>query len=45
VADQLRERFPKIARLIDDTEDDVLAHMGFHGGIGARSTAPTRLSA
>jgi putative transposase len=29
VADQLRERFPKIARLMDDAEDDVLAHMGF----------------
>lgn len=27
VADQLRERFPKIARLMDDAEDDVLAHM------------------
>lgn len=29
VADQLRERLPKIARLMDDAEDDVLAHMGF----------------
>jgi putative transposase len=29
VADQLRERFPKIARVMDDAEDDVLAHMGF----------------
>ena len=29
VADQLRERFPKIARLMDDAEDDVLAYMGF----------------
>jgi len=29
VADQLRERFPKIARLMDDAEDDVPAHMGF----------------
>ena len=29
VADQLRERFPKIARLMDDAEDDVLAHMAF----------------
>jgi len=29
VADQLRERFPKIARLMDEAEDDVLAHMAF----------------
>ena len=29
VADQLRERFPKIARLMDEAEDDVLAHMSF----------------
>lgn len=29
VADQLRERFPKIARLMDDAEGDVLARMGF----------------
>ena len=29
VADQFRERFPKIARLMDDAEDDVLAHMAF----------------
>jgi putative transposase len=29
VADQLRERFPKIARVMDDAEDDVLAHMAF----------------
>ncbi len=29
VADQLRERFPKIARLMDDAEEDVLAHMSF----------------
>ena len=29
VTDQLRERFPKIARLMDDAEDDVLAHMAF----------------
>jgi putative transposase len=27
VADQLRERFPKVARLMADAEDDVLAHM------------------
>ena len=29
VTDQLRERFPKIARVMDDAEDDVLAHMSF----------------
>ena len=29
VADQLRERFPKIARLMDEAEDEVLAHMSF----------------
>lgn len=27
--DQLRERFPKIAKLMDGAEDDVLAHMSF----------------
>lgn len=29
VADQLRERFPKLAVLMDDSETDVLAFMGF----------------
>jgi putative transposase len=29
VADQLRERFPKIGALMDAAEDEVLAHMGF----------------
>ena len=29
VADQLRERFPKIGALMDDAEADVLAHMSF----------------
>lgn len=29
VADQLRERFPKLAKLMDEAEDDVLAHMTF----------------
>ena len=29
VADRLRERFPKLAALMDDAEHDVLAHMGF----------------
>ncbi len=28
-ADQLRERFPKIAKLMDEAEDDMLAHMSF----------------
>jgi len=30
VADQLRERFPKLATLLDEAEDDVLAYMTFH---------------
>ena len=29
VADQLRERFPKLARMLDDSEADVLAFMDF----------------
>ena len=29
VADQLRDRFPKIGKLMDEAEDDVLAHMTF----------------
>jgi putative transposase len=29
VADRLRERFRKLALLMDEAEDDVLAHMGF----------------
>jgi putative transposase len=29
VADQLRARFPKLAALMDEAEDDVLAHMAF----------------
>ena len=29
MTDQLRDRFPKIAKLMDDAENDVLAHMGF----------------
>jgi len=29
VADQLRSRFPKIAKLMDEAENDVLAHMSF----------------
>ena len=30
VADQLRQRFPKLAKLLDEAEDDVLAYMAFH---------------
>ena len=30
VADRLRERFPKLGLLMDNAEDDCLAHMGFH---------------
>jgi putative transposase len=29
VADQLRERYPKISQLMDGSEDEVLAHMAF----------------
>jgi putative transposase len=29
VADQLREKFPKLATLMDDAESDVLAFMSF----------------
>ena len=29
VAEQVRERLPKIARLMDEAEDDVLVHMSF----------------
>ena len=29
VADRLRERFPKLGSLMDDAEDDVLAHLAF----------------
>ena len=29
VADQLRGKFPKATALMDEAEDDVLAHMGF----------------
>src|SRR5919202_819746 len=29
VADQLRPRWPKLARLLDESEHDVLAYMGF----------------
>jgi len=30
VADRLRERFPKLGELMDEAEDDCLAHMSFH---------------
>ena len=30
VAEQLRDRFPRLAKLMDGAEDDVLAYMGFH---------------
>jgi putative transposase len=29
VADRLRERFPKLGALMDEAEDDVLAHLAF----------------
>lgn len=30
MADQLRERFPRLAKLMDGAENDVLAYMAFH---------------
>src|SRR5262245_4560809 len=32
VADRLRERFPKLGALMDEAEDDVLAHLAFPEG-------------
>lgn len=40
VADQLRERFPKLAEMMDEAEPDVLAFMGARRRIERRSTAP-----
>jgi len=47
VADQLRDRFPKLAALMDEAEDDVLAFMNFprqHCTRPIRSNASTRRS-
>ena len=40
VADQLRERFPKIGALMDKSEADVLAHLSFPERIGCRFIQP-----
>lgn len=42
VADQLRSRWPKLGKLIDDTEEDVLAYMAFppQHGTKLHSTSP-----
>ena len=45
VADQLRPRWPKLAGLMDESEHDVLAYMGFPAQHRPSSTAPTRWSA
>ncbi len=44
VADQLRPRVPRLATLMDDAEEDVLAYMGFRLSTEPRSTATTRSS-
>ncbi len=41
VADQLREKFPKLAALMDEAEADVLAFMSFPRRIAFRSTVRT----
>jgi transposase-like protein len=42
VADQLRPKVPKLAALMDEAEDDVLAHMAWHKNLRAKlhSTNP-----
>ena len=42
VADQLRPRFPRVAQLLDEAEDEVLAYLAFPRSTGARS-GPTIL--
>ena len=44
VADGLRERFPKLAELMDGAREDVLAYMAFPASTGCRSPARTRSS-
>ena len=47
VADQLREPWPRLGTLMDDSEHDVLAYMAFPAqpSTGPSCTAPTRWSA
>ena len=42
VADQLREKFPKLSSMMDDAENDVLAFMDFPKPIANRLLRPTR---
>jgi putative transposase len=41
VADQLRTKFPKPAKLMDEAETDVLAFMAFPKRTDCSSTQPT----
>jgi transposase-like protein len=41
VADQLRPRWPKLGKLMDESEDDVLAYMAFPARTGPSCTART----
>ena len=45
VADQLRERWPKLGKLMDDSEHDVLAYMASRCRTGPSCTQQTRWSA
>jgi putative transposase len=44
VADQLREKFPKLSVMLDGSEEDVLAFMAFPKATANSSLRPTRLS-
>lgn len=44
VADQLRDKFPRLAALLDRSESDVLAFMSFPRHTASRSTRPIRSS-
>lgn len=45
VADALRERYEKLAIMMDGSREEVLAYMAFPRSIGRRSRPPTRSSA
>ena len=45
VTDQLRGKFPTLAALLDEAENDVLAFMQFPKAIASRSPQPTRWNA
>jgi transposase-like protein len=42
VADQLRSRFPRVAALLDEAEDEVLTYLAFRRSTGDRSGPTTR---